>query len=132
MKFTIPEYPDYPPRYPLTVFIATKNLTTSQAGWNAVDGGYSYTYNTAPAGEQTVLFKSVQPDSREQVVISAPGFSKATIAVDNYLAANIGVSGELRAVYNGHTHSRVVPQHLPTLVLSIISQPTGVVCITSP
>ena len=101
----IPEYPDYPPTYPLTVFIATKNLTTSQAGWNAVNGGYSYTYNMAPTGEQTVQFKSVQPDSREQIVISAPGFSNATIAVDNYLAANIGVSGELRAVYNGLTYT---------------------------
>ena len=105
LKFTIPEYPDYPPTYPLTVFIATKNLTTSQAGWNAVNGGYSYTYNMAPTGEQTVQFKSVQPDSREQIVIRAPGFNNATIAVDNYLAANIGVSGELRAVYNGLTYT---------------------------
>ena len=91
--------------YLIMVFIATKNLTTSQAGWNAVNGGYSYTYNMAPTGEQTVQFKSVQPDSREQIVISAPGFSNATIAVDNYLAANIGVSGELRAVYNGLTYT---------------------------
>ena len=80
-------------------------MTTSQAGWNAVNGGYSYTYNMAPTGEQTVQFKSVQPDSREQIVISAPGFNNATIAVDNYLAANIGVSGELRAVYNGLTYT---------------------------
>ena len=71
----------------------------------AVNGGYSYTYNMAPTGEQTVQFKSVQPDSREQIVISAPGFNNATIAVDNYLAANIGVSGELRAVYNGLTYT---------------------------
>lgn len=105
LKFTIPEYPDYPPTYPLTVFVATKNLTTSQAGWNAVNGGYSYTYDTAPSGEQTVEFTSSQDNSSEQLVISAPGFSNTTVTVDNYLTANTYTSGELRAIYNGLTYT---------------------------
>lgn len=105
LMFTIPEYPDYPPTYPLTVFVATKNLTTSQAGWNAVNGGYSYTYDTAPSGEQTVEFTSSQDNSSEQLVISAPGFSNTTVTVDNYLTENTYTSGELRAIYNGLTYT---------------------------
>jgi hypothetical protein len=105
LKFTIPEYPDYPPTYPLTVFVATKNLTTSQAGWNAVNGGYSYTYDTAPSGEQTVEFTSSQDNSSEQLVISAPGFSNTTVTIDNYLTENTYTSGELRAIYNGLTYT---------------------------
>lgn len=105
LMFTIPEYPDYPPTYPLTVFVATKNLTTSQAGWNAVNGGYSYTYDTAPWGEQTVEFTSSQDNSSELLVISAPGFSNTTVTVDNYLTANTYTSGELRAIYNGLTYT---------------------------
>lgn len=105
LKFTIPEYPDYPPTYPLTVFVATKNLTTSQAGWSAVSGGYSYTYNTPPSGEQTVEFQSDQADSREQLVVSAPGFSNTTIAIENYLTQNVYTSGELRAIRNGLTYT---------------------------
>ncbi|WP_278625980.1 hypothetical protein [Parabacteroides gordonii] len=105
LMFTIPEYPDYPPTYPLTVFVATKNLTTSQAGWNAVNGGYSYTYDTAPSGEQTVEFTSSQDNSSEQLVISASGFSNTTVTVDNYLTENTYTSGELRAIYNGLTYT---------------------------
>ena len=42
--FNIPSYPDYPPAYPLTVFIATKNLQTTPSGWTAVAGVYQRTY----------------------------------------------------------------------------------------
>lgn len=105
LRFTIPEYSDYPPTYPLTVFVATKNLTTSQAGWSVVDGGYSYTYNTPPSEEQTVEFTSNKNDSHEQLIISAPGFSNSTVTVDNYLSGNVYTSGELRAIYNGLTYT---------------------------
>lgn len=105
LKFTIPEYPDYPPTYPLTVFVATKNLTTSQAGWSAVNGGYNYTYDTPPSGEQTVEFTTTQADSREELVIGAPGFSSTTITVDNYLEKDVYTSGDLRAIHNGLSYT---------------------------
>lgn len=105
LRFTIPGYADYPPEYPLTVFVATTKLTTSQAGWTAVNGGYSYTYNQAPTGEQTVAFTSTQDDSGEQVTVSAPGFSNATINVENLVNKNTSTSGEIRVIINGRTYT---------------------------
>lgn len=105
LRFTIPGYDDYPPEYPLTVFVATTKLTTSQAGWTAVNGGYSYTYNQAPTGEQTVAFTSTQDDSGEQVTVSAPGFSNATINVENLVNKNTSTSGEIRVIINGRTYT---------------------------
>lgn len=105
LRFTIPGYADYPPEYPLTVFVATTKLTTSQAGWTAVNGGYSYTYNQAPTGEQTVTFTSTQDDSGEQVTVSAPGFSNATINVENLVNKNTSTSGEIRVIINGRTYT---------------------------
>lgn len=105
LRFTIPGYADYPPEYPLTVFVATTKLTTSQAGWTAVSGGYSYTYNQAPTGEQTVAFTSTQDDSGEQVTVSAPGFSNATINVENLVNKNTSTSGEIRVIINGRTYT---------------------------
>lgn len=105
LRFTIPGYADYPPEYPLTVFVATTKLTTSQAGWTAVSGGYNYTYNQAPTGEQTVAFTSTQDDSGEQVTVSAPGFSNATINVENLVNKNTSTSGEIRVIINGRTYT---------------------------
>lgn len=105
LRFTISGYADYPPEYPLTVFVATTKLTTSQAGWTAVSGGYSYTYNQAPTGEQTVAFTSTQDDSGEQVTVSAPGFSNATINVENLVNKNTSTSGEIRVIINGRTYT---------------------------
>lgn len=105
LRFTIPGYADYPPEYPLTVFVATTKLTTSQAGWTAVSGGYSYTYNQVPTGEQTVAFTSTQDDSDEQVTVSAPGFSNATINVENLVNKNTSTSGEIRVIINGRTYT---------------------------
>ena len=105
LRFTIPGYADYPLEYPLTVFVATTKLTTSQAGWTAVNGGYSYTYNQAPTGEQTVAFTSTQDDSGEQVTVSAPGFSNATINVENLVNKNTSTSGEIRVIINGRTYT---------------------------
>jgi len=105
LRFTIPGYADYPPEYPLTVFVVTTKLTTSQAGWTAVSGGYSYTYNQAPTGEQTVAFTSTQDDSGEQVTVSAPGFSNATINVENLVNKNTSTSGEIRVIINGRTYT---------------------------
>ncbi|WP_244436593.1 hypothetical protein [Bacteroides timonensis] len=48
--FTIPAYPDNPPTYPLTVFIATPNLQTTQSGWTAVADGYQRTYASQLSG----------------------------------------------------------------------------------
>lgn len=105
LKFTIPQYADYPPEYPLTVFVATTKLTTSQAGWTAVNGGYSYTYNEAPTGEQSVEFTSTENDSGEQITVSAQGFSNATINVDNQLNRNTATSGEIRVISGGRTYT---------------------------
>lgn len=105
LRFTIPGYADYPPEYPLTVFVATTKLTTSQAGWTAVNGGYSYTYDQAPTGEQTVAFNSTQDDSGEQVTVSAPGFSNVTINVENLVNKNTSTSGEIRVIINGRTYT---------------------------
>lgn len=95
LRFTLSESADYPPSYPLTVFVATNNLQTSQSGWIAVDGGYSYTFNEPPAGEQTVEFVSTQAASGEKLVISAPGFSKGTVSFDNYLTEDTYTTGDI-------------------------------------
>lgn len=97
LNFTIPDYPDFPVTYPLTVFVATKNLTTTQSGWTAVAGGYTYTYNTAPTGVQSVRFTSLANVSYETIVLSAPGFSNTTVSYDNLLASAVVVSSTIRA-----------------------------------
>ena len=66
---------------------------------------YSYTYNQAPTGEQTVAFTSTQDDSGEQVTVSAPGFSNATINVENLVNKNTSTSGEIRVIINGRTYT---------------------------
>lgn len=100
--FTIPSYPDYPPTYPLTVFIATENLQTTQSGWTAVTGGYQYTYTSQPSGLQTVMFATKKAISSEKVVISAPGFSPTTLSFENILARSVTVSNTLRIYQNGN------------------------------
>lgn len=99
LSFTIPDYPDFPAAYPLTVFVATKNLQTSQSGWTAVNGGYTYTYSTPPSGPQQVRFTSITNASRETIVISAPGFSHSTMSYDNVLSAPVTVASTIRAQY---------------------------------
>lgn len=96
--FMIPDFPDFPPTYPLKVHISTQNLTTSDAGWTKVSDGYERVYASAPQGEQTVQFLSSQPISSEQVVISAPGFRSTTIYYDNQLAEGVWASGYVRVM----------------------------------
>ena len=98
--FTISSYPDYPPTYPLTVFVATKKLQTTQSGWTAVPGGYQYTYASQPSGLQTVTFTAKEAVSSEKVVISAPGFSPTTIDVGNILGSSVTISNTIRVYQN--------------------------------
>lgn len=98
--FTIPSYPDYPPTYPLTVFIATQNLQTTQSGWTAVAGGYQYTYTSQPSGGQTVTFTSKKALSSEKLIISAPGFSPTTIGFENILAQSVTVGNTIQVYQN--------------------------------
>lgn len=98
--FTIPSYPDYPPTYPLTVFIATQNLQTTQSGWTAVAGGYQRTYASQPSGGQTVTFTSKKALSSEKLIISAPGFSPTTIGFENILAQSITVGNTIKVYQN--------------------------------
>jgi hypothetical protein len=95
-KFTLSDIAGSPATYPLTVFIATGNLKTSQSGWSAVTGGYSRTYTSAPSGVQTVAFTSNKAISRENVTISAPGFVPTTIHYENVLTQNVTVTGSIR------------------------------------
>ena len=98
--FTIPSYPDYPPTYPLTVFIATQNLQTTQSGWTAVASGYQYTYTSQPSGGQTVTFTSKKALSSEKLIISAPGFSPTTIGFENILAQSVTVGNTIQVYQN--------------------------------
>lgn len=100
VMFTIPTYPEYPATYPLTVFIATENLQTSESGWTAVDGGYQYTYTSQPTGAQTVTFTSKKAISDEDVTISAPGFSPTTTRIETILAQGVAVSNTIRVSQN--------------------------------
>lgn len=100
-RFTLSDITGNLATYPLTVFIATNNLKTTQAGWTAVTGGYRYIYNTAPSGVQTVAFTSNASLSRESVTISATGFSPTTISFDNVLPSNVTVTNSIRALVNG-------------------------------
>lgn len=94
--FSMPELKDTPPTYPLKVYIATQSLSTSDAGWTKVNGGYERTYTSAPIGEQTVNFRSSQAMSSEDIVISAPGFRSTTVRYDNLLTRGVQVSGPIR------------------------------------
>ena len=98
--FTIPSYPDYQPTYPLTVFIATQNLQTTQSGWTAVASGYQYTYTSQPSGGQTVTFTSKKALSSEKLIISAPGFSPTTIGFENILAQSVTVGNTIQVYQN--------------------------------
>lgn len=100
LMFTIPSYPDYPPTYPLTVFVATQNLQTTQSGWTAVASGYQYTYASQPSGAQIVTFTSKEAISSEKVVISAPGFSPTTIDFQNILGSSVTISNTIRVYQN--------------------------------
>lgn len=100
--FTVPSYPDYPVTYPLTVFIATENLHTTQSGWTAVDGGYQHTYASQPSGAQTVTFTTVKAVSDENIVISAPGFSPTTISLGTVLQRGIAVTNSIRVYQNNN------------------------------
>lgn len=97
LAFTIPDYPDFPAVYPLTVFVATKNLKTTQSGWSAVEGGYAYTYNAAPSGTQSVRFTSLTDAGHETIRLSAPGFSNTTVSYDNVLASWVTAASIIRA-----------------------------------
>lgn len=100
--FTVPSYPDYPVTYPLTVFIATENLHTTQSGWTAVDGGYQHTYASQPSGAQTVTFTTVKAVSDENIIISAPGFSPTTISLGTVLQRGIAVTNSIRVYQNNN------------------------------
>lgn len=100
LMFTIPSYPEFPATYPLTVFIATKNLQTSQDGWTAVEGGYQHTYTSQPADAQTVTFTSKQAISSEDITISATGFSPATVRMETVLANAVTASNTIRVLQN--------------------------------
>lgn len=95
LRFTLSETSEFPPSYPLTVFVATNNLQTSQSGWTAANGGYSYTFTEPTTDEQIVEFTSTNDASGEQLVISAPGFSNAAVIFDNYLAEDTYASGQI-------------------------------------
>lgn len=101
LMFAIPSYPDYPATYPLTVFVATENLQTTQSGWTAVTGGYQHTYTSQPSGLQTVTFTTKKANSSEKVVISAPGFSPTTIGFDNILAQSVTINNTIQVYQNG-------------------------------
>lgn len=105
LRFTIPDYPNLPDVYPLTVFVATNNLEIVSSGWTAVNGGYTYTYASHPSGEQTVEFKSKNSASAETITISAPGFSNATVSFDNTLASGVTVGNTIRMYYNSRTYT---------------------------
>ena len=100
--FTVPSYPDYPVTYPLTVFIATDNLHTTQSGWTAVDGGYQHTYASQPSGAQTVAFTTAKAVSDENIVISAPGFSPTTIGIGTVLQRGVAVTNTIRVYQNNN------------------------------
>lgn len=100
--FTVPSYPDYPVTYPLTVFIATENLHTTQSGWTAVDGGYQHIYASQPSGAQTVTFTTVKAVSDENIIISAPGFSPTTISIGTVLQRGIAVTNSIRVYQNNN------------------------------
>lgn len=100
--FTVPSYPDYPVTYPLTVFIATENLHTTQGGWTAVDGGYQHTYASQPSGAQTVAFTTAKAVSDEKIVISAPGFSPTTIGIGTVLQRGVAVTNTIRVYQNNN------------------------------
>jgi len=101
LTFSLSDIAGAPATYPVTVVIATDNLTTAQAGWTAVSGGYSHTYTSAPSGVQTVQFTSNKAISLEDIVISANGFNPTTISYDNVLATNVNISGHL--YYDGYS-----------------------------
>lgn len=95
LRFSLSESADMPPTYPLTVFVATNNLQTTQAGWTAVDGGYSYTFNEPTTEMQTVEFTSTKAASSEKLVLSSPEFSNAAVSFDNYLTENTYATGDI-------------------------------------
>ncbi|QIU95491.1 hypothetical protein [Bacteroides faecium] len=102
VMFAVPSYPDYPVTYPLTVFIATEKLHTTQSGWTAVEGGYQHTYASQPSGIQTITFTSVNAISDENIVISAPGFSPTTIGVGTVLSHGVAVTNTIRVYQNNY------------------------------
>lgn len=102
VMFSVPSYPDYPVTYPLTVFIATEKLHTTQSGWTAVEGGYQHTYASQPSGIQTITFTSVNAISDENIVISAPGFSPTTIGVGTVLSHGVAVTNTIRVYQNNN------------------------------
>ena len=102
VMFAVPSYPDYPVTYPLTVFIATEKLHTTQSGWTAVEGGYQHTYASQPSGIQTITFTSVNAISDENIVISAPGFSPTTIGVGTVLSHGVAGTNTIRVYQNNY------------------------------
>lgn len=105
LAFSIADIAGSPATYPLTVFIATNNLKTTQSGWNAVAGGYSRTYTSAPSGTQTVAFTSNKNISKESIVISADGFSNTTVTFDNVLTSNTAnISNNMYVYTNGQNY----------------------------
>lgn len=99
-SFTLSDIAGNQTTYPLTVFIQTDKLVTSQSGWTAVSGGYTHVFTSAPSGAQTVSFTSSTAASAGQVIISADGFSPTTISYDNVLTQNVSVTNTI-SVYTG-------------------------------
>lgn len=117
--FTVPSYPDYPVTYPLTVFVATKNLQTTQSGWTAVTGGYQHTYTSQPSGAQTIAFTSKEAISSERVVISAPGFSPTTISFETVLPHAVTVGNTIH-VYQNNSLLRIPNYRITSSDTSIV------------
>lgn len=120
LKFTLADIAGSAATYPLTVFVATANLKTSQAGWTAVTGGYNYTFSSATTAVQTVAFTSNKAISRESIVISAPGFAPTTLTYDNVLTANTTVTGNIRAV-SGTTQNTIPRYSITTSNTAIVA-----------
>lgn len=98
LKFTLADIAGSAATYPLTVFIATANLKTSQSGLTAVTGGYNYRINSATTAVQTIAFTSNKAISHENVTLSATGFAPTTITFDNVLTSNTSVNNSIRTL----------------------------------
>lgn len=119
LRFVISDLADLPAQYPLTVFIKTNNLTTTQTGWTKVSGGYTKVFASQTSAVQTVPFTSNTAISRENITISADGFSPTTIHYDNIVAQSVRASNNINVYTNGRYYT--IPRY------SVTSSNTSVV-----
>lgn len=81
--------------FPLTIHIVSSNLSTTDPGWSAENGGYKRTYTSMPKGNQSVNLTSNRDISTEDIVLSANGFRNTTVHFDNILTKNSPVLSNL-------------------------------------